>query len=225
MRLLIAEDNDSLAILVRDGLNDRGFVVDHVTSLQAADDAIGAVTYDAMILDLGLPDGDGLAWLCSHGRSERRPPTLILTARDTLAHRVDGLNAGADDFLAKPFAIEELAARLRALLRRPGSRTGAVIQIGELALDTVARTARYGDRRLPLSRREMDLLELLMRRAGAVVHKGSIENALYSFDDETTPNAVEAVVSRLRRRLEQVGAPAMLMTMRGMGYLLKDVDR
>jgi two-component system response regulator QseB len=150
---------------------------------------------------------------------------LILTARDTLGERVAGLDSGADDFLSKPFKMEELAARLRALLRRPGSRSGTSIQIGDLMFEAASRTVRYGEHVLRLSRKETGLLELLMQRAGRVVHRSSIDGALYGFDDVTTPNAIDALVSRLRRKLETAGASNILLTIHGMGYLLKDNDQ
>jgi len=186
---------------------------------------MGVTTYDVMILDLSLPDGDGLDWLRKNRFRSTIPPILILTARDTLGERVAGLDLGADDFLTKPFKIEELAARLRALLRRRGSRTGTLIRIGDLSLEVASRTVRHNDQVLRLSRKETSLLEVLMQRAGNVVHRSSINAALYGFGDVTTPNAIDALVSRLRRKLELAGARTPLLTIHGIGYLLKDVER
>ncbi len=221
MRLLIVEDTARLAALLAEGLAKQGFASDRAATLAEADDALAVATYDAIILDLGLPDGDGLAWLKAR-TGESFPPVLALTARATMEERVLGLNAGADDYLAKPFATEEVAARLRALLRRPGPRAAPILQSGPVRLDVAARRASVDGEALELTRRELALLELLLRRAGAVASKDAIETALYAFDDEVTPNAVEAVVSRLRKRLDEAGAPGMLHTVRGVGYLLED---
>lgn len=222
MRLLVVEDSIRLATLVCEGLTARGFSADHAGTLRQADHALDLADYDALILDLGLPDGDGLVWMQRRKSNGVLPPVLILTAREALGDRVAGLDAGADDYLAKPFAFEELGARLRALLRRPGPRSNAIITVSRLTLDTVARQARCDGSDMALSRRELGLLELLMRRAGSVIDKGMIENALYNFDQPITPNAIEAIMSRLRRKLEAAGVVDMLVTLRGIGYLLKD---
>lgn len=222
MRLLIIEDNVRLAGLLADGLARRGLVCDCAPDLAAADDALAAARYDAVVVDLGLPDGDGLEWLHARRRGGFDVPALILTARGALEDRVRGLDAGADDYVIKPAEPEEIAARLRALLRRPGARATPVIEVGELRFDSAARVASYAGNRLELTRREADLLELLMRQAGSVVRRTAIENALYNFNDEVSPNAVEAVVSRLRRRLEDKGARHMLHTIRGLGYIMED---
>ncbi|WP_414901712.1 winged helix-turn-helix domain-containing protein [Sphingomonas flavalba] len=221
-RLLIIEDNIRLAKRIAEGLDQRGYRCDHVASLADADVALGTDMFDAMIVDLGLPDGDGLAWL--RGRPPGgEPPALILTARDGLEDRINGLDAGADDYLVKPFALDELAARLRAMLRRPGRRAGTVLQVGEIFYDSSRRAAHVAGRVLDLTRREADLLELLLRQAGQVVRRQAMESALYRFDEAVTPNAIEASVSRLRRKLDEAGANGQLHTVRGVGYLLKDV--
>lgn len=223
MRVLIVEDNSRLAGLIGHGIAQRGFSPDLVESIYQAEAALVGASYDAIILDLGLPDGDGLAWLRRARPKAPLPPVLVLTARDGLGDRVAGLDAGADDYLVKPIEIEELAARLRALLRRPGPRSQPVIRVGKLAFDVAARAARSGDQTMDLTRREADLLELLIRRAGTVVRRSTIEDALYRFDEQVTPNAVEAIVSRLRHKLSEVDHPDVLITVRGMGYLFKDI--
>lgn len=224
MRVLIVEDNTRLAGLIEHGIAQCGFSPDIVESLHGAEAALSGANYDAIILDLGLPDGDGLAWLRQDRPKLPLPPVLILTARDGLGDRVAGLDSGADDYLVKPIEIDELAARLRALLRRPGPRSQPVIRSGKLAFDVAARTARSGDHAIELTRREADLLELLIRRAGTVVRRSTIEEAIYRFDEAVTPNAVEAIVSRLRHKLNDVDHPDVLLTVRGMGYLLKDTQ-
>lgn len=222
MRVLIVEDNRRLAGLIEHGIGQSGFTPDIAENLHEADAALIEAHYDAIILDLGLPDGDGLNWLRQDRGKLPLPPVLVLTARDALGDRVAGLDAGADDYLVKPIEIDELAARLRALLRRPGPRSQPVIRAGKLAFDVAARAARSGDCAIELTRREADLLELLIRRAGTVVRRSTIEEALYRFDEAVTPNAVEAIVSRLRHKLSDVDHPDVLITVRGMGYLLKD---
>jgi two-component system, OmpR family, response regulator QseB len=221
MRLLIIEDTVRLAALLAEALAKHGFACDRTTTLAAAEDALAIAAYDAIVLDLGLPDGDGLDWL-RRKRGQSMPPILALTARGTLAERVAGLDSGVDDYLTKPFATDEVAARLRALLRRPGARAAPVLPSGAISLDVATRRVAIGDAPLELARREFDLLELLLRRAGAVVSKEAMETALYSFDADVTPNAVEAAVSRLRKRLDEAGAPDVLHTIRGVGYLLED---
>ncbi|CAM4151268.1 Transcriptional regulatory protein BasR [Novosphingobium lubricantis] len=223
MRLLIIEDNARLAALVAASLRDSGYACDIAPSLDVADAAASVVRYDALVLDLGLPDGDGLDWLRVRRGQGFDVPVLMLTARGALDDRVKGLDAGADDYLVKPAAPDEIAARLRALLRRPGGRSNPVLSVGALDFDTASRRAQFAGRPLELTRREADLLELLMREAGSVVRRDRIETALYAFDDEVSPNAIEAVVSRLRRRLQALGAGEMIHTLRGLGYLMQDV--
>lgn len=222
MRILIVEDNERIAALTGSGLAAAGFAVDLAPDLASADAALGSASFDALVLDLGLPDGDGIEWLRKGRKARTVPPALVLTARGTLDDRVAGLDAGADDYLAKPFEVVEVAARLRALLRRPGARTNVELMIGPLIFDTNRRACFIDGERLDLARREADLLELLMRRAGQVLRRQTIEDALYTFDAPVTPNAVEAIVSRLRRKLEQRGCGEMLHTVRGVGYLLEE---
>jgi two-component system response regulator QseB len=220
MRLLIIEDNERLAALIAAGLDRQGYACDIASALNDADDCVAAADYDAVILDLGMPDGDGLAWLSRVRRNGRMMPALILTARGALGDRIAGLDAGADDYLVKPAEVEEIAARLRALLRRPGNRAPTVMTSGAIAFDTASRTASINGASLVLSRREADLLELLMRREGTVVQRSTIEEALYSFNDPVTPNAIDAVISRLRRKLEEHDQTGQLHTVRGVGYML-----
>lgn len=224
MRLLVVEDNDRLLSFVQKGLEKEGFTVDAFTSAHDGDAALGAVRYDAVILDLGLPDGDGIALLQSWRARGDTTPVLILTARDTVEDRVRGLDSGGDDYLLKPFAMEELVARIRALLRRPGGALGVTITAGNVSFDTTAREVRVGDVTMPISRREMEVLEQLMRRSGRVVPKDVIEENIYGFDEEVTSNSIEVHVSRLRKRLAQAGASVTVHTLRGIGYLLDEVE-
>lgn len=222
MRLLLIEDNGRLADLLVAGLARRGFTCDHTPNLDMATEAIAAQVHDVLIVDRGLPDGDGIAWLRDMRRCGHMQPALVLTARDALEDRVAGLDAGADDYVVKPAEVDEIAARIRALLRRPGPRAQTQLRFGPIMVDSASRTMLCFDQPLDLSRREMDLLELLLRQAGAVVRRDSLENALYAFNEPVTPNAVEAIVSRLRRKLEEAGAQGMLHTVRGVGYMLRE---
>ncbi|MDR3510459.1 MAG: response regulator transcription factor [Caulobacteraceae bacterium] len=219
MRILLIEDHEALRSMTAAYLAESGFVVDDVASLEAAREALDAAAYDAIILDLGLPDGDGRSLLARRGRP--LPPALILTARDSLAERIDGLNAGADDYLVKPFELDELQARLRAVLRRPGARSEVALSLGDLVFDTISREARVGGRPLGLRRRETLLLEALLAARGRIVVRDVLDERLYGYGQEVTPNALEAAVSRLRRALEAAGAGVRLETRRGIGYLLR----
>jgi DNA-binding response OmpR family regulator len=151
-------------------------------------------------------------------------PVLILTARDAVEDRVKGLNAGADDYMLKPFAMEELVARVRALLRRPGGVLGTVLQEGNIEFDTTAREVRINEKTVSISRREMEVLEQLLRRKGRVVPKDVLEDKIYGFDEEVSSNSVEVHVSRLRKRLIGAGADVSVHTIRGVGYLLSGED-
>jgi DNA-binding response OmpR family regulator len=220
MRALYVEDETELSELVAAALRRAGFAADRAGTLDDARVALAAVRYDVVILDLGLPDGDG-SDLLRDLRQKRDPtPVLVLTARDAVEDRVAGLEAGADDYLLKPFHLDELVARLKALLRRPRGPLAMRLEAGNLVFDTVHREAEVASRPLPLSRRELAVLELLMRRPGRVVSKESIEEHVYGFDEEVGSNAVEVTVHRLRRKLAGAGAVVEIHTLRGLGYIL-----
>ncbi|OYW58753.1 MAG: DNA-binding response regulator [Rhizobiales bacterium 12-68-15] len=220
MRLLLVEDNDDLSGLIANQLQASGFSIDRVDGVEDAISVLDSRSYAALILDLGLPDGDGLKVL-RHVRNRQQPlPVLILSARGAMEERVKGLEQGADDFLVKPFAFEELKARLAALLRRPGALLGAELAVGNLSFDTQARQARVDGTGLPLSAREGQLLELLLRRADKVVPKSTVEDQLFGLDDDFGSNAVEVYVHRLRKRLLDGKAGVTIHTVRGVGYML-----
>lgn len=222
MRILLIEDHERLAQSIVEGLAGFGLRIDLFATANDGLAAAKSISYDAIVLDLGLPDRDGLEVL-HELRTEARPiPILILTARDGIDDRVQGLDGGADDYLLKPFAMKELAARLRALLRRPGGPLGDTIDIGNVSLDTTTRQIKVNGRVVAISRRELDALELLMRRADRVVPKRLFEDSVYGFSDEVSPNTIEALVSRLRRRLEAIEAHVSIHTLRGIGYLLTE---
>jgi DNA-binding response OmpR family regulator len=220
MRILLVEDHDQLRRMTAAHLAERGFVVDEAGSLEQARAALAVTAYDALVLDLGLPDGEGIELLRS--RPNHTPtPALVLTARDQLEDRVEGLNAGADDYLVKPFELTELEARLRAVLRRPGRRAPVTLSLGELSFDTAAREAWVRGCSLALRRREGLLLEALLEADQRVIVRDLLEERLYGFDEPVTPNALEASVSRLRRALEEAQSGLVLETRRGIGYRLR----
>ena len=222
MRLLVVEDERRIAEMLQAGLGRAGFVVDAVGLADDARVALAVTPYDAAILDLGLPDGDGLDLLAEIRARGDRVPILVLTARDALESRVGGLDAGADDYLVKPFAMAELVARLKALLRRPGHALGMILEAGNVAFDTVGRDARVGATPLLLPRQELAILEQLMRRLGRVVPRAVLEEKLYGIDAEPESNAIPVHVHHLRRKLADAGATADIHTVRGIGYLLSE---
>jgi DNA-binding response OmpR family regulator len=220
VRLLLVEDNRSLAASVARAFRSKGYAVDAVETVDDAGAALGTQPYDLLILDLGLPDGDGLDVVRRLRQRKSRLPVLVLTARASLQSRVAGLNLGADDYLIKPFALEELEARAGALIRRGVGGGGAVVTHGRLALDTAGRVATIDGAPLDLPRRELCLLELLLLRAGQVVEKHVLLEKLFSYDDEAGVNAIEIYVHRLRKKLEPAGI--RVRTVRGLGYLLEN---
>ncbi|MGO4568576.1 response regulator transcription factor [Rhizobium sp. 2YAF20] len=221
MRLLLAEDEMEMASVLILALRNHDLIVDHVATLASAQEAIRLTIYDALLLDRHLPDGDGLALVTWMRRSGKAVPAIMLTAQGDLGDRVEGLDAGADDYLAKPFAIEELMARLRAVLRRPGVIETQKLRLGVLQLDLLNREAVVHERRLELPRRELLVLEALMRRAGRTVERGTLQEEVYGMDDEIQSNALDAHVSRLRRKLDEVAAGVEIHTIRGIGYLMR----
>lgn len=221
MRLLIVEDEPTLGGLLRRNLTARGFAVDLAAGKAEAIEFLDLETYDVVLLDRGLSDGDGLA-LVGHIRAKDTDTAILfLTARDAPSDRIAGLDAGADDYIVKPFDMDELVARLRAVLRRPGKRMSTVLEVGNLRFDVSQRRAMVDGQPLDLPRQEANLLELLMRREGAVVRRDEIQRSLYGFDDEVTPNAVDAAISRLRKRLRVAGARVDIAVLRGVGCMLE----
>ena len=220
MRLLVVEDEARIAEIVRTALLRDGFAVDVLSLCADAREALATTPYDAAILDLGLPDGDGLKLLKELRGKGNAVPVLVLTARDAVEHRVAGLDAGADDYLIKPFAMAELVARTKALLRRPGGALGTTLRSGNVAFDTIGRDLTVANKNVLMPRREMAILEHLMRRMGRVVPKSLLEDKLYGLDDELESNAIPVHVHHLRRKLADSGATVEIHTVRGIGYLL-----
>ena len=222
MQLLLVEDNRQLVELLTASLTKTGFSVSVAESAAQAHDCLARSRFDIVVIDLGLPDADGITVIEAMRARGDPTPAIILTARDALRDRVDGLNTGADDYLVKPFATEELIARLRALLRRPGSVLGKQLSTGNLTLDTVTREVHIAGAPVSLSRREISLLELLLRRSGRVLQKEAIETSLYGAGDDVASNSVEVLVHRLRRRLTNLGARVNVVTLRGIGYVITE---
>ena len=219
MRVLVVEDNDRLAETLISLLRSEGHAVDHVANGEDADAVLAAETFDLVVLDLGLPGMDGLDVL-RHLRDRRNETAvLVLTGRGALDDRVKGLDLGADDYMTKPFEIEELEARVRALLRRRARAVGKDLRVGNLLFDVSARVARLDGQPLDLPKRELDLLEALMVRAGRVTDKQELIEAISPFDEELSESAIELYVSRLRKKLDPVGVRIRML--RGLGYVLE----
>ena len=220
MRLLLIEDHPQFSDYVKTCMEIEGFTVDACATIDEADAAASSVDYDAVILDLGLPDGDGMTLLKSWRSRKMITPVLILSARDGVDDRVQGLNAGADDYVQKPVAREELVARIHALLRRPERYLGEILSAGNITFDSKAREVRIDDVSVLMPRREMTVLELLLRRLGRVIPKTVFEDNIYGFGEEVTSNCVEVHISRLRKRLTKANATVHIQTRRGVGYLI-----
>jgi len=222
MRILLVEDDKILADALCRALVQSAYAVDVVGTGEQADNALAIESYDLAILDIGLPGLDGLDVLKRLRARRSKVPVLMLTALDALADRVRGLDLGADDYLAKPFDLPELEARVRALLRRGSAATSPVLQHGRLRLDTIGRRVFYDDQPVELSARELAVLELLLMREGRVVSKEHMVNHLYGWGDEVGGNAIEVYVYRIRKKLEPLGCE--IRTIRGMGYLMERND-
>jgi DNA-binding response OmpR family regulator len=221
LRVLLVEDEPEMAAALTVALKNYDMAVDHVTTLADAEEAAFVNDYGAILLDRQLPDGDGLTLIPKLRVKGAGVPVIVLTARGELADRIAGLDTGADDYLGKPFAVEELLARLRAVLRRPADLPPETMRLGRLSFDLGNREASVAGRPLDLPRRELLVLEALLRRMGRTVTRSSLEEAVYGFDDEIQSNALDTHVSRLRRKLSEAEAEVQIHGIRGIGYLLK----
>lgn len=217
MRLLLVEDDASLAAGLSLALRNKGFAVNHVTRGDHALHAVATDPPDLIVLDLGLPDMEGLQVLRSVRAGGGRLPILVLTARDTLGDKVAGLDLGADDYLAKPFEMPELEARIRALGRRLGSAGSSLITLGDLQLDTASMQVHKAGVPVDLSRREYALLKALLENSGKVLTRETLEGKLYGWDEEVASNTLEVHIHHLRRKLGQ----DLIRTVRGVGYCLR----
>jgi two-component system OmpR family response regulator len=217
MRVLLVEDEPSLGQAVEEHIRDAGHAVDRVLRLDDAEAALRAVDYGLVLLDLHLPDGSGLDLLRAMRRQGDVRPVIILTARDQIRDRIDGLNAGADDYLVKPFDLDELAARVAAVARRAAGNPSPIVTLDDIELNQAARELKRGGKRVDLTQREWAILDQLLRRPNAVVSKEQLEEALYSFGAEIESNTIEVHVSRLRKKLGK----DLITTIRGVGYRLE----
>ena len=221
MRVLITEDDQALSEALTFALGQAGYAVDRVANGAAADEALKGDVFGLLILDLGLPKLDGLEVLKRLRRRNTSMPVLILSGRENPEEKVTGLDLGADDYLVKPFSLNELLARVRALLRRGTGATPSVLNYGSLSYDTVARTAAVQGKAVPLSAHETGVLEVLLHRFGRVVSKEQLVEQLYSYDKEVSQNAIEVYVHRVRKKIS--GAGVTVRTLYGRGYLLEHV--
>jgi two-component system response regulator TctD len=222
MRLLLVEDNRELATWLGRTLNQANYAVDIAHDGEEAEHALAVGEHALVILDLSLPKRSGLDVLRSLRANGNRVPVIVLTANASLDSRVKGLNEGADDYLAKPFQIEELEARIRVQLRRANNRTAPLITLGTLAFDTNSRLFTLADTPLVLTPREHAVLEQLVLKAGRTVSKAALSSAIYDFDALADPSAMEIYVHRLRKKL--AGSSISIVTLRGLGYLLRHED-
>jgi DNA-binding response OmpR family regulator len=222
MRILLVEDNQRLAELIRQGIEASGHSVDTVHRMADALHALLAFDFELIVLDLGLPDGDGMQLLRDIRSRNIATPCLVLTARDALHDRVDGLDSGADDYLTKPFAMAELIARLQALSRRPPRLLGKTLANGNIALDLQLHSLDIGGRSVTIPTRELTVLESLLRAPGLRCSRRRLEDKAYGMNAEITPNAIEVLMHRLRKRLEDHGANVVVRTIRGYGYAIEN---
>jgi two-component system, OmpR family, response regulator len=221
MRVLIAEDDQVLADGLLRSLRAAGYAADHVASGNEADAALASHEFDLVILDLGLPKLHGFEVLRKYRARGATTPVLILTAADSVEQRVKGLDLGADDYMAKPFSLQELEARVRALMRRGLGTASNLIKHGPLVFDATGRVCTIDDKTIELSAREISLLEVLLQRAGRLVSKDQLVERLCEWGEEVSNNAIEVYIHRLRKKIEQ--GPIRIATVRGLGYCLEKI--
>lgn len=222
MRLLVVDDNAKLRQLLVGLFTGARYTVDAVGSASDALDAMAVASYDLVLMELTLPDSDGTELVRAMRRRGLGIPVMIGSAVTDIERRVEALDDGADDFILKPFSSDELLARVRALLRRPPAMLNRVISVGNVSLDMKSRALRVDGGALDMPRREIAVLETLMRNRARLVAKRTLEEAVYCFDEEVSPNAIEAAVSRVRRRLDVAGASITINASRGLGYVLSE---
>lgn len=221
MRILLIEDQKELAIQIVAHIERAGFAVDYVDTLSAAREAAKHSHYVLSLVDRRLPDGDGLTLVPQLRKAQPGIRILMLTALDAIDNRIEGLEGGADDYLVKPFHLDELLARVRASLRRPGATSTPPIRIGRITFDTESKSVQIGDDPALFHRRELALLEALMRRSGRVVRRQTLLAEIYGLEDEIQPHALTILVSRLRQKLDDLRSGVEIHPARGVGYLLR----
>jgi DNA-binding response OmpR family regulator len=222
MRFLLIEDEKEFAVALTVALSKRGVVVDHTMRLDDALELILQNAYDVILLDRRLPDGEGLTFIPKLRRAGVETPVVVLTARNEPMERIEGLDGGADDYLSKPFLVEELMARLRAVLRRPGTVIEPKITAGRLVIDPLNLSVSIDSAPFELPRRELLVLVALAKRKDKTVLRATLETAVYNYEEEIQSNTLDAHISRLRKRLVDVGAGITIHNIRGVGYLLKE---
>lgn len=222
MQILVVEDDSKTAQFIFAAINDAGFAVTIANNGNDAISLLQSSKFDAVILDIMLPGTDGLSIVRLIRSQENRTPVLLLSARGAVNERVEGLNAGADDYLSKPFALQELLARVRALLRRGSESNDPNIRVGDLTLDTTTRIARRGSRKIDLTNREFRLLEYLMRSSGKICSRMMIIEQVWEYNFDPGTNVVDVYIRKLREKLEESGETKLLHSIRGAGYTIKE---
>jgi len=216
MRLLLVEDDEILGDGLVAGLKMEGYAVDWLTNGKQADEALKLNAYELIVLDLNLPDMDGMSILKALRARKDETPVMVLTAKDTISDRVLGLDSGADDFVIKPFELDEVCARLRALARRSEGRSAPTIEYKGISLDPASHLVIYNDEKVELSQKEFEILSFLMGNIGKVVSRSRLEESLYSWDSDVESNTVEVHIHYLRKKLD----PTLIRTVRGVGYII-----
>ncbi|MCF6370944.1 response regulator transcription factor [Rhizobium halophilum] len=222
MRLLLIEDEKELAAALAVALSKHGIVIDNTARLADAFELTLQNNYDAILLDRRLPDGEGLTLISKLRRSQGDTPIIVMTARNEPLERVEGLNMGADDYLGKPFLVEELLARVRAVLRRPANLAEPEIVAGRMVINPLHLGVSVGSRQLDLPRRELSILIAMAKRKNKTVLRTTLEEAVYNYEEEIQSNAIDAHISRLRKRLADANSGVSIHNIRGVGYLLKE---
>ena len=220
MRILLTEDDPLLGEGIHTGLKQEGYAVDWVKNATSADSALQSEPYDCVVLDLGLPDYSGLELLKQLRARQVKLPVLILTAHDSISDRIEGLDCGADDYMVKPFDLDELSARLRALMRRSSGRASNQIVHGAITLNPVSHCVTRDGKTIDLSPREFAVLQMLLENRGRVLSRARLEEGLYSWKDEIESNTIEVHIHHLRKKL----APGLIRTIRGVGYVIDKVS-
>ncbi len=222
-RVALIEDNGRLADMIGSALSAVGIETDIFASLAQATYGLGQASYDVLIIDRGLPDGDGLTFLREYRGSGQMIPCLMVTARDALHDRIDGLESGADDYVTKPFAMSELVARVRSLMRRPSETVSLTFVFANMILDPQDQTLRCNNTSILLAPSELQIMLALLKARGQIVRHATLEHAAWGMEDAVTPNALEVAVYRLRKKMGRAGILAKIVNIRGVGFALRSL--